>query len=83
MPAHPEKKTRGVRKTLLMGIFWRILIIEMILLIGTLLYEAVLETPAISSFLVCTSHPGPGRHHNRFYDAHPSTLSQKENHRTA
>jgi len=34
-------KDRGVRKTLLMGVFWRILIIEVILLIGTLLYEAI------------------------------------------
>jgi class 3 adenylate cyclase len=34
-------KDRSVRRTLLMGVFWRILIIELILLIGSLLYEAV------------------------------------------
>jgi class 3 adenylate cyclase len=36
-----EKKQHGVRRTLLMGVFWRILIIEGILLAGTLVYEAV------------------------------------------
>jgi adenylate cyclase len=34
-------KDRSVRGTLLMGVFWRILIIEVLLLIGSLLYEAV------------------------------------------
>jgi len=41
MSAQSNSKQKGVRKTLLMGIFWRILIIEAILLIGTLLYEAI------------------------------------------
>ena len=36
-----EKAGRGVRETLLMGVFWRILIIEGILLVGTLIYEAL------------------------------------------
>jgi adenylate cyclase len=40
MSPHTGKKERGVRKTLLMGVFWRILIIEIILLLGTLFYEA-------------------------------------------
>jgi len=38
---HFGSKGRSARKTLLMGVFWRILIIELILLIGSLLYEAV------------------------------------------
>ncbi len=41
MPAQSRNRHKGVRETLLMGVFWRILIIEAILLIGTLLYEAV------------------------------------------
>ena len=40
MPDRSRSKDRSVRKTLLMGVFWRILIIEVILLIGTLAYEA-------------------------------------------
>jgi adenylate cyclase len=40
MPDHSRSKDRSVRETLLMGVFWRILIIEVILLIGTLAYEA-------------------------------------------
>ena len=48
MPDHSHDKDRGVRKTLLMGVFWRILIIEVILLIGTLLYEAVFRNADIS-----------------------------------
>jgi class 3 adenylate cyclase len=35
-----KTKDRSVRETLLMGVFWRILIIEVILLVGTLAYEA-------------------------------------------
>ncbi|MCP4666007.1 MAG: adenylate/guanylate cyclase domain-containing protein [Deltaproteobacteria bacterium] len=35
-----KKAGHGVRNTLLLGVFWRILIIEGILLAGTLLYEA-------------------------------------------
>jgi adenylate cyclase len=40
VPHHLRSKERSVRETLLMGVFWRILIIEVILLIGTLAYEA-------------------------------------------
>jgi adenylate cyclase len=40
MPDRSRSKDRSVRGTLLMGVFWRILIIEIILLIGTLAYEA-------------------------------------------
>jgi adenylate cyclase len=51
MPEEPSSKDKGVRETLLMGVFWRILIIEVILLIGTLLYEAVLRDAGISHLL--------------------------------
>jgi adenylate cyclase len=40
MSDRPKRRDRSVRETLLMGVFWRILIIEVILLIGTLAYEA-------------------------------------------
>jgi adenylate cyclase len=46
MGHHSDKKAVGVRKTLLLGIFWRILIIEIILLVGTLLYEAIFRNSA-------------------------------------
>ncbi len=45
---HVGKKERGVRETLLMGVFWRILIIEIILLAGTLLYEAISQNAGIT-----------------------------------
>lgn len=51
MPEEPSSKDKGVRETLLMGVFWRILIIEVILLIGTLLYEAVSRDAGISHLL--------------------------------
>ncbi|KKL69921.1 hypothetical protein LCGC14_2110070, partial [marine sediment metagenome] len=38
-----HKGTKGVRKVLLRGIFWRILIIETILLIGSLIYRAITD----------------------------------------
>ncbi len=38
-----HKDTKGVRKVLLRGIFWRILIIETILLIGSLIYRAITD----------------------------------------
>ena len=50
-PDHSRSKDRGVRKILLMGVFWRILIIEIILLIGTLLYEAISRDADISHLL--------------------------------
>jgi len=50
-PDHPRSKGRGVRKTLLMGIFWRILIIKLILLIEILLYEAISRDAGISHLL--------------------------------
>ncbi len=40
MPDRSRSKDRSVRETLLIGVFWRILTIEVILLIGTLAYEA-------------------------------------------
>ena len=46
-----SRKDRGVRKTLPMGVFWRILIIEAILLTGTLLYEAVSGDAGVSHLL--------------------------------
>jgi adenylate cyclase len=48
MTPHVRRKERSVRKTLLMGVFWRILIIEIILLAGTLLYEAVSQDADIT-----------------------------------
>ena len=48
---HADKNFIGVRKTLLLGIFWRILIIEIILLVGTLLYEAVFRDPSLAHLL--------------------------------
>jgi adenylate cyclase len=48
MSPHVGRKERSVRKTLLMGVFWRILIIEIILLAGTLLYEAVSQDADIT-----------------------------------
>jgi adenylate cyclase len=48
MPDQSSSKDKGVRETLLMGVFWRILIIEVILLVGTLLYEAVARDAGIS-----------------------------------
>lgn len=50
MPDQSSSKDKGVRETLLMGVFWRILIIEVILLVGTLLYEAVSRHAGISHF---------------------------------
>ncbi len=38
-----KNEKNSVRKTVLMGVFWRILIIEGILLIGTLIYAALTE----------------------------------------
>lgn len=38
-----HKDTKGVRKVLLRGIFWRILIIETILLIGSLIYRDITD----------------------------------------
>lgn len=46
-----DLRERGVRETLLMGVFWRILIIEVVLLIGTLLYEAFSKDAGISHLL--------------------------------
>ena len=40
MPDHSRSKDRSARETLLMGVFWKVLIIGVILLIGTLAYEA-------------------------------------------
>ncbi|MBT3257981.1 MAG: hypothetical protein HN366_16220 [Deltaproteobacteria bacterium] len=51
MSHYISRKDRGVRKTLLMGVFWRILVIEAILLIGTLLYEAVSGDAGVSHLL--------------------------------
>jgi adenylate cyclase len=48
MSNHHVKIERGVRETLLMRVFWRILIIEVILLIGTLFYEAVTRDAGVS-----------------------------------
>ena len=42
-PAAQGKPGKGVRKTLLAGVFWRILIIEAILLVGSVAYRAVTE----------------------------------------
>jgi adenylate cyclase len=47
MPDQSRIKDKGVRETLLMGVFWRILIIEVMLLIGTLFYEAVTRDAGI------------------------------------
>ena len=41
-----ENGRTTVRKTLLMGVFWRILIIEAILLVWSLAYRAVADSPA-------------------------------------
>jgi class 3 adenylate cyclase len=41
-----EKERRGVRKILLMGVFWRILIIEAVLLIWSLLYRVFSDDAA-------------------------------------
>jgi len=41
-----HKDTKSVRKVLLRGIFWRILIIETILLIGSLIYRAITDPHA-------------------------------------
>jgi len=38
-----KNEKNSVRKIVLMGVFWRILIIEGILLIGTLIYAALTE----------------------------------------
>ena len=43
-----EIKTMGVRKVLLMGIFWRILIIELILLVWSLYYRVISDPHAQS-----------------------------------
>jgi adenylate cyclase len=43
-----EIKTKGVRKILLMGIFWRILIIELILLVWSLYYRIISDPNAQS-----------------------------------
>ena len=44
MPSNPNnKKNNSVRAVVLMGVFWRILIIEGILLVGTLIYAALTE----------------------------------------
>ncbi len=43
-----ENQISKIFSTRLMGVFWRILIIEVILLIGTLLYEAVFRHAGIS-----------------------------------
>jgi adenylate cyclase len=51
MPPPNSLKERGVRETLLMGVFWRILVIEAILLVGTLLYEAFSRDSGISHLL--------------------------------
>ncbi len=40
MPDHSRSEDRSARETLLMGVFWKVLIIGVILLIGTLAYEA-------------------------------------------
>jgi len=48
MSDQPMSKDRSVRETLLMGVFWRILIIEVILLIGTLAYEAAARDAGVS-----------------------------------
>ncbi len=50
-PHYISRKEKGVRKILLMGVFWRILVIEAILLIGTLLYEAVSGDAGVSHLL--------------------------------
>ncbi len=46
-----HKDTKGVRKVLLRGIFWRILIIETILLIGSLIYRAITDPHSDSADL--------------------------------
>lgn len=44
MPSDPNKNEKNsVRAVVLMGVFWRILIIEGILLVGTLIYAALTE----------------------------------------
>lgn len=43
-----EIKAKGVRKILLMGIFWRILIIELILLVWSLYYRVIMDHHALS-----------------------------------
>ncbi len=44
MPSDPNNnKKNSVRAVVLMGVFWRILIIEGILLVGTLIYAALTE----------------------------------------
>jgi class 3 adenylate cyclase len=42
-PVSEGKRVKGVRKTLLTGVLWRILIIEGILLLWSLLYRAIVE----------------------------------------
>ena len=49
MPSDPNKnKKSSVRAVVLMGVFWRILIIEGILLIGTLIYAALIEDKVVT-----------------------------------
>jgi len=49
MPSDSNKNEKGsVRAVVLMGVFWRILIIEGILLIGTLIYAALIEDKVVT-----------------------------------
>lgn len=52
-PRRAEKKTsdKGIREILIAGVFWRILIIEIILLIGSVLYKMVSEDASGSELL--------------------------------
>ena len=49
MPSDSHKNEKSsVRAVVLMGVFWRILIIEGILLIGTLIYAALIEDKVVT-----------------------------------
>ncbi|GEM_PF-1854874 len=49
MPSDSNKNEKSsVRAVVLMGVFWRILIIEGILLIGTLIYAALIEDKVVT-----------------------------------
>ena len=43
-----KNEKSSVRAVVLMGVFWRILIIEGILLIGTLIYAALIEDKVVT-----------------------------------
>ncbi len=68
----------GVRKILLKGIFWRILIIESILLVWSLLYRALYGSScsACGPVLVCRKDYPAGCHHYSFCHGDLSKVSE-------